>query len=446
MPNWNDVIEAGFDWSSAEWINMLIDAVNERQSVHSVDYNPLEHVSEGDVVQASGFWAEIQQRISGSLPQFCELPVRFINLTPPRSSDDESMSKSRWVVPWSFQTIMASIGVPPPSIPSEARFTRKRPRTVLSVNSLFDTESNAATVGQLAELNNGGPLVEFDGTEWVTPTDIEQRPDLLEPTNARPDYCRPGLCRRGDYLGEWLFRELRDILNKMTATDVRPRSATSIIGTDAYLGRSGQAYAALGFGMTWDEIKAAAELAWDSADHPGTTTGVEGYPEGYFYYIGQLYEGGPSAFSTSVQGQNEVGPLVLATLERTGGEWGLFEKCAPRQCGIARESDIYVVARNLSSPLPIAGGYLTHVFSEDVFSTNGDPFAVQDLPVLWTTMPAYSESAVRLPPWPGNLSQKPVWCGPPEYTGHDRALGYLGSLHIINRWDVVGGFQYTANT
>jgi hypothetical protein len=103
-------------------------------------------------------------------------------------------------------------------------FRRKKPREITSLTATTDTDGNARASGQKAIFRvtdvltfrahpqEAGRVVKFDGTNWTIPSPPESV-DVLDSHSTAPNTCAAGFFRLGDYMGGWLYREIRDALN-----------------------------------------------------------------------------------------------------------------------------------------------------------------------------------------------------------------------------------------
>jgi hypothetical protein len=130
---------------------------------------------------------------------------------------------------WTFPNLRAAAGLPTTIDPSGSLadnnwFRRKRPREITSIADTQDVQGNPATAGQFAYLTG---LLGFGfnrlhrciaSGNWVPVSD--GNPDVLDNTLAYPNGIStaagtsavPGH-QIGDYIGSWLFEEIRQIVN-----------------------------------------------------------------------------------------------------------------------------------------------------------------------------------------------------------------------------------------
>jgi hypothetical protein len=122
-------------------------------------------------------------------------------------------------IEYTLATFCARTGLDPSGL-----FRRKRPRRVAynALSSPFDSEGNAAVAGQRAWVFHpiGGEigLSLYDGSAWITEPYTGTLPDILDSDLAPPNHIPYGNIQAGDYIGPWLFEEIRACVYAKTIT------------------------------------------------------------------------------------------------------------------------------------------------------------------------------------------------------------------------------------
>ncbi len=269
--NWNDPIDETFDWSEVGTFEQFRKAVYER--VRIADYSDsditaimgalqvkylLTPVTTGTDVQIFNYIFWWQKWLATISPVFCSMLLYEEGVNRP--IDDQI-----------YLTLTADI------FNNTGGFRRKRPREITSVGATSDSQGNARAVGQRAiytggfsspALITGKVYIYNGGAQWVLDTQLFP-PDTLDSWNLSPpnrvntDF--NGVHSSGDYIGYWLFQEIRDVCNAMTWT-VAPRTSLVSVSTN-------QLYNSNYMGKTKVSLKTAGEYLWTAVD-PSSESGA----------------------------------------------------------------------------------------------------------------------------------------------------------------------------
>jgi hypothetical protein len=100
------------------------------------------------------------------------------------------------------------------------------PRTITGTSDAFDTAGNAAVGGMRAEL--GADVYIYDGAgTWVLDAGTLVGADRLQTGSG----CAYGTCQAGDYIGPWIWNQLRDVLVAIgKRTDFIPSTSDQSVG------------------------------------------------------------------------------------------------------------------------------------------------------------------------------------------------------------------------
>jgi hypothetical protein len=259
--------------------------------------------------------------------------------------------------------------------------------------------------GDNALCNNDGKVYTRTSGVWV-----------LAPTGTQPDTVTTlGLMRPGDYIGPWIWNEIRDCFNQMTRVTCSVRNAISLSNTRHYSGPCPSSATSL------DLAKATSDANWGSV---GTNTN----------YI---------AFAQSTTTASR-GPVYYATREHQSFD-------------ISIHTD-----SNLTCNRTVKVYALTQILGQS-YDASGVTSGGQNNWGLVGSIASTSDS-LALADVMGAASDKPNWCGtpsdpvPPWYGSSGRSSGFQlatftmgysaikGHLIAILDYGVSGGFQYTAST
>jgi hypothetical protein len=194
MPAWTDTIDESTDWSDLDFLSMFRDAVNERTraangaAIRSFSLgNDVQHASHGSLATIRYLQEEVDAVVGNYIPIDIDM-----------STLGESDSPA-----YTTATFRTAAGL------HADGWRRKRPREISSLSAAADTQGNARATNQRA-IYTDGLVYKFNGTSWIL--DVG-RPDTLDSDSAAPDHVVPGYVTAGDYIGPWLFNELRDACN-----------------------------------------------------------------------------------------------------------------------------------------------------------------------------------------------------------------------------------------
>lgn len=243
---WNDLVVDGFDWSQVSFLSMYIAAANERRYVLGAT-TPWT-VNAGDDVQSTGFINQLQSVGDGAF--------NWINLNKYSPADlhplagDPGSPHNKII--YTLAEIRTAAGLNP-----GWGFRRKRYREVGSgaLNQPHDWVGNPATVGQRAIVVHpvGGNIgfAQYDGTNWVSYTPGPW-PDVLDSELAAPNHIDGGFIQSGDFIGPWIWNQIRDAYN------VRLITYHDIGGAEA---RSKTGY----YDDLWDGVGNPPRISWEWA-------------------------------------------------------------------------------------------------------------------------------------------------------------------------------------
>ncbi len=195
--SWNDPIDETTNIQSAEFLNTILAACHERGI--ALDVSP---VQVGDDIQDHTWLRAIQDKF------------RFqFGLWLPRTTIPQDYIDST-VVFWDFAQLREHLG-----FGTLTSWRRKKPREIMTLSDTFDTNLNPAVDGQKAirlwSVDGSRPQGVYERIDGVWRLSYGQ-PDVLDSDLPVPNHVQPGLHRAGDYIGAFLYREIRDMLNEMT--------------------------------------------------------------------------------------------------------------------------------------------------------------------------------------------------------------------------------------
>ncbi len=215
MPSWLGVFDSSTDWSAQAFIDMFNQAVWERQRATqnrlsaggpSYTYSP---INVGDDVQLATLFSGWQSTISSIASRnangggWLKVAPSALALTPYSTIGSQTWN--------GLSDVMTSLGY------SAGTWTRKRPREISNTSSTSDTQGNARATNQVALNLADGLIYKFNGSAWVAT--IADPIDLLSSTSAAPNAVSAGgTMQAGDYIGPWIFTELRDVIHALGAS------------------------------------------------------------------------------------------------------------------------------------------------------------------------------------------------------------------------------------
>ncbi len=230
---WDMEIDETTDWTAVEFLRMFQEAIQERWLPHGPVTNA-PYPDEEDFVQEGDAVAPVIRSI-----QLNAMNLYLAALDPAFAFHDLAMpggiipdDSPAWIR--NSQPVLSVVAGGP-------QFERRRPREITRQSAAFDSQSNPAADGQRAYVYRV-PGVFGTGTgPWWTkahPDDtqiaeridgvwthdplpqgvraIEDMPDMLSSYAASPNTVSAnarGELATGDYVGPWIFRQTRDVLN-----------------------------------------------------------------------------------------------------------------------------------------------------------------------------------------------------------------------------------------
>ena len=472
---WNDVWDGTLDWSGVTFWNRMLAAVHERLLVAATAPGL---AAPADVARAAGHdvstaagddfagptWAlysvrEMQRNIEAVVGSFADKAAAYVGNTDDTPDWALSMDKI---------------------FPAGNWWRRRRPREIYSLSATHDQlyriahlgfgnyrhsiidGANARAVGHLAKYYEVVPaaipthplyadyhltdphlprphvyrgVYRWDGAAWVqqyAPEDPAATFDVLDSDNApgggshvatgaAAASLNPGIGHRvywGDYLGWWVFDQLRTALKAMVW--LRRETIVPYSAADPAKRNLSMIHTGAGPGADWAAAKAAAEADWAANPaYEGTATP-------------------PSAWSDGA----EVSGSFDAAVARYAAHPGLDNLYA----GIAGEVDVYAFPTEKAL---VAGDTWT-------FEDNGDPVSAFRQWVKMLTEAAAGGGGHAYANWfaatmIGDATTLPAWVGEPPAFERDSLGYYVGgggtdagsTWTAIVRYDVAGGFQYT---
>lgn len=279
LAHWNDTFLAALDWSNLAFQQMFWNATNERHKA----------VSNGDIYPGVGALLAGMDVQGGSATNFtiyflqlsCDEPF-FLN--PNLVYDGNTLIAT--FPTYHFADVRTATGQDP------LGFTIKSPRSIHTTADSADYDANPAVAGQYAELRgSGAPGGGGYGQiyrcvapgNWVQEGDLSKHADVLVSTNASPNRATLTLGPSADhfggqYIGPWLFNEIRDYLNQLVWTQFG--DTPGVAGPAPYRGSLVYKY------KRYDSA-AYATLAAAKADavagYPGVAASVGSQPNGNTY-------------------------------------------------------------------------------------------------------------------------------------------------------------------
>jgi hypothetical protein len=383
MPvGWNDTFGIGTDFSAAATFNMFVDAVNER-----FDYPggpagfPIANVSAGDDFQDPSFIAALQNAVSNNIALY---------VVPNASADGRAwngVEVNPGLPQWTWAAYKtAYLG--------GNEWTRKYPREFAVAASTNYTDGSAFANGHVARNIDDGKVYTRTAGAWVvTP-------------GALPDVVTAhGVAQAGDYIGAWLFTELRDALNRIVWM------ITGAATTDC----SGTLYDGSATQSTFAGAKTSADANYASGAGFATTN---------FY---------AAAYSTA---EASTVPNYTVEVQAAFTAYNHVYGVGPAQAGYVDHSqfDFYVV---MDSPDGTSGS----------FDDNGDGFSYR----VWKKYGSVAQggAASVVGATVGHAkSPEPNWCAAPTPGGAQLTRGYQsiylgrGANAVVQRMDVAGAFTY----
>ncbi len=227
MAGWNDANFIGADWQSCAFLNMFDQAVWEREyavnlfvfartafsGTFSVGIDLQGTTATGSNANAIARLQTRLQDAGGFIPStFDPTALAATNLATVTGAAIYRFSGTTGT------NIFVAAGYP------EGGWRRKLDRRVQGATNTADIEGNTAATGQVAWLYGTSAsnaigiasLARYNGTSWTATAGV--RPDLLSSDQASPGSASVGICKRGDTMGEWCWRQMRDVANLMSRT------------------------------------------------------------------------------------------------------------------------------------------------------------------------------------------------------------------------------------
>ena len=243
-------------------------------------------------------------------------------------------------------------------------------------------------------------LYEHDGAKWALDSDQTGEPDLVT------EY---GPAQAGDYVGPWIWNELRAALDELVIV-----GCTNTLGT--WGGQRKVHTYTHGWDAAWADAKTAGEAAWAAA---GTTTTAPGY--------------------------DEIGPWVFTYGSHTSGSG--YETAMTRrhekQKGTFAEGDTSIKC----DVHFYAIGQLYDADDDTVFGDHGDDVA-NGSATKWHSKIAQTNAAEFVSDiWEEgrDATQPGQWCDQPDDDDDSRKgykiSGYLDA-YVVKDFAVVDGFEY----
>jgi hypothetical protein len=207
------------DWAAVSFLNMFVDAATERGNAAGlVGFSPTA-VSAGDDVQNLAF---IQRYAVENFTAFADPSVDPAGHDP----SDGTVYTYQYLA-----DVFSAAGLDPAH-----GYERRRPREIDSTSATADIQGNAAAALQRAYLTIApyGLFICVASGNWTRELTQDVGPDVLSNYSAAPDAVADfadtvdvdgnpvvtGMQVSGDYIGPWIFEDVRDVLNVLTWTTV----------------------------------------------------------------------------------------------------------------------------------------------------------------------------------------------------------------------------------
>lgn len=399
MPNWNANFTNDDDWTAVSFIEMFYKAANERITLLlSLQYPPalLTVPVLGTDVQSQAKILPLQGFIQAWLD-------KFVNTT--LTIQASSIALVDWK--WTTTTLYAAAGM------NAGGFTRKYPREFANEYQTTYTDGSAVANGHRARQLSDLQIYDRVAGAWVL--------FAANPKGAAPDTITAyGAIQVGDYIGPWIWNEIRNCLNLMIWT----------FGQQPWYVNNGDQSYRRGYAQvtgTWAATQTAVEADWDgNANNGNSYSTTNPYVWDWNIYIrSQMLYNGAGIYQGYLEIKNGYA--------RTGSLSTAFAKSVDFYA-----LDVPLVSQD-TPPVVVS-----------TFDANGYP-ALSD---AWSNWQTNNELAAVTASVTGNFfdwTVKPLWDpgGPPTTSANYRRGvninngDYTSSAYIV-RWDVAGGFSYVA--
>lgn len=247
MP-WTDMPAAdGAEWADLAWRTQFVAAIRERKFAVGSD-DGLAAWADMDMPAAGDHaarWTGDPWSIVRMQDAVESLAPSYLTTTAVTGNAFTDITDLPW---YTVASLRSAAGL------DASGFTRKYPREIASTADYGETGWRARLTG-----SGAADYWEHDGASWAAADDQTSPPDTVT------DY---GHAEVGDYVGPWLFNELRACLDLLlyTAHHVTVLASTSK-GDDASW--------PVDFEPTWAAAKTEYAAWWSGAGAPDTTLGVE---------------------------------------------------------------------------------------------------------------------------------------------------------------------------
>lgn len=229
---WNDIHTQATDWSNISFQQMFRDAISERfQAGGRADPYPTA-LAAGHDVSVAAYIADMQSKALSA-------PGDWARKLAPRYEG----TVVGYAIKLTFDQLKIDAGLGVTAL-GVRHYQRKRPRTITDLLDTFDTNNNTSVAGHKAWI--GAELAEFNGTAWVLIDARTNQPDTLDSHGALGSRINPpGECQAGDYIGPWIWNEMRNVLNQVvwtlpsTTWTVKTRHGDTLSPTEADGGMPG---------------------------------------------------------------------------------------------------------------------------------------------------------------------------------------------------------------
>jgi hypothetical protein len=287
MPfTWTMTIDQSTDWSHKDFVDMFVQKIALRWAVlRDVGTMPAS-VAAGDDVQSAndGHWPAVGPTWPTTSP--VEWSWRrmqkavAIDLAPSYYSPDALTFPvdTGGAEPFTYLSTTYTYDIASIAVDANLNgthndhFRRKKPRQISSTAATADTDANTVADGMVAELATNGLKYKRISGAWVRDESLPF--DTLDSANpgGGGSYCAPGYMAPGDYLGPWIFNELRAAINLLYITFGPP---DGFGGCEEGVSSYKQHYTALGgdnetFGAITDDADAAWALGAAFASGSGS--------------------------------------------------------------------------------------------------------------------------------------------------------------------------------
>lgn len=390
---WNDTFDQTTDWSAVSFVEMFYAAYNER--LQATGRSTVSLPVAGNDVQSAGFWNTLQNWISTNATDFLDPSATYEGLTG--TVDTKQLT---------FAAVLALIG-------TSTNWRRKRPREISSTVAATDTQGNAVANGMRAIYTGDGLIYLRAGGAWAV--DLTGPPDTLDSNSAAPDTVSKGAMSAGDYIGPWVFNQIRDAFNQLIYTYA--------LSDAAAVGRPAK--------MDWQNGEENTGAGSSAVSEAASRTAAEGDYAGLTNVVN---------LGTAV-----AYPHAAASVRLTGGSYLTSLKRIKTEVRISGIPTFVSCDRELY--YQAEAGTADAAVTPETFDANGDDVLsnqyhkIADFGIGSGSTTSYQligkTGAADLPTWPGALGGGDTQSA----NGHQAPFSDRPFFGLL-KWNVAGGFTY----